>query len=347
MADVTTEEERASIFFRFGVASMAADFISSAVSSWLMTMDPWIPLMIGMAIVLIGVLFTLSLPETMHARHPEPADHMEMSHLSPDDEDNLGYKEHDQEYMDNQESPFIHPKESNLKVLASKINSYITPYTFILANKQILLLLSAFLVYRLSRGSSWFLVQYISTRYNWTLAQSNLLMSFRPALTIPLFLFILPAISRYLLRSMQSTQKDLRLARISIIFLTVGTLGIGLSPSIPPLIISLIVQAAGSGFLFVTRSLITTLIKREQTAKLFTVIEILQSVGAVIASLVITNVFRAGIEMGGVWIGLAWFVTGSLFVAVGVAVWVVRIPVKEVDGEDVGEDPGAGERYFD
>ena len=339
---------RASIFFRFGVASMAADFISSAVSSWLMTMDPWIPLMIGMGIVLLGVLFTLSLPETMHVRHPEPADHMEMSHLSPDDDDDsLEHKEQDREYTDNEDSPFFHPNESKIKTLATKINSYITPYTFILANKQILLLLSAFLVYRLSRGSSWFLVQYISTRYNWTLAQSNLLMSFRPALTIPLFLFILPAISRYLLRSMQSTQKDLRLARISIIFLTVGTLGIGLSPSIPPLIISLIVQAAGSGFLFVTRSLITTLIKREQTAKLFTVIEILQSVGAVIASLVITNVFRAGIEMGGMWIGLAWFVTGSLFVAVGVAVWVVRIPVKGFDGEEMGEDPNARGRYFD
>lgn len=177
-------------------------------------------------------------------------------------------------------------------------------------------------------------MKYISTRYHWTLAQANLLMSFRPLLTIPLLLTVLPAVSRYLLRTMESAHKDLHLARISIVFLTLGTLGIGLSPSIPPLIVSLVIQAAGAGFLFATRSLITSLIRREETAKLFTVIEILQSVGAVIASLVITNIFRLGIDLGGFWIGLAWFMTSSLFVMVGVAVWLVRIPGDAVEQED-------------
>lgn len=340
---------RASIFFRFGVASMAADFISSAISSWLMTLDPWIPLLIGMAIVFVGVMFTLSLPETMHHAPPrksEQADHVELSHLSPDDD--IAHKEHD--FDDSGPgAPFTEPtKKSHLQALTSQIHAYTSPYMFIFANKQILLLLSAFLVYRLSRGSSWFLVQYISTRYHWTLAKSNLLMSFRPILTIPLFLFVLPAISRYLLRTMSSTQKDLKIARISIFFLTLGTLGIGLSSSIPPLIISLILQSSGFGFLFVTRSLITTFIRQEETAKLFTVIEILQSVGAVIASLIITNVFRVGIDIGGVWIGLAWFVTSLLFVMVGVAVWVVRLPEKRDDTAAAGGSGDAdGERYFD
>lgn len=326
---------------------MAADFISSAISSWLMTLDPWIPLLIGMGVVFVGVLFTISLPETMHhaPRKPEHADHVELSRLSPGDDPVPKEQDYD---ASEPGSPFIqHIPQSHLKTLTSQIRAYTSPYMFIFANKQILLLLSAFLVYRLSRGSSWFLVQYISTRYHWTLAKSNLLMSFRPVLTIPLFLFILPAISRYLLRTMSSTQKDLKIARFSIIFLTFGTLGIGLSPSIPPLIISLIMQSSGFGFLFVTRSLITTLIRKEETAKLFTVIEILQSVGAVIASLVITNVFRVGIDLGGVWIGLAWFVTSLLFVMVGVAVWFVKIPSKQNDDASAVAGDAEGERYFD
>lgn len=87
---------------------------------------------------------------------------------------------------------------------------------------------------------------------------------------------------------------------------------------------------------------------------MFTVIEILQSVGSVIASLVITNVFRLGIDLGGFWIGLAWFMTSSLFVMVGVAVWLVRIPVGGVEGGDGQDDVGETEagrdgegRYFD
>jgi hypothetical protein len=50
------------MFFRFGVVSMGADFASSAVSSWMMTWDPWLPLMIGWGIVLAGVLCAVTLP---------------------------------------------------------------------------------------------------------------------------------------------------------------------------------------------------------------------------------------------------------------------------------------------
>lgn len=342
---------------------MAADFISSAISSWLMEFDPWIPLLIGFGVIFVGVLFALSLPETMHHDPSRPLERsVELDRLVPDEDKDPGHKEEEYEDPDTDTdepgTSFMkpHPRTDthtriNIRTILSQINSYITPYKFLFENKQILLLLSAFLVYRLSRGSSWFLVQYISTRYHWTLAQSNLLMSFRPVLTIPLFLFILPWISRILLRKMSSTQKDLRLARYSIVFFTLGTLGIGLAPSIPTLIISLVVQAAGAGFLFATRSLITSLIRREQTAKLFTVIEILQSVGSVIASLVITNVFRLGIDLGGVWIGLAWFMTSALFVMVGVAVWLVRIP-KVVDEDEHWDEHGHGQGrddqvYFD
>ncbi|KAL5001289.1 major facilitator superfamily domain-containing protein [Aspergillus recurvatus] len=336
MADVTTEEERAVMFFRFGVASMAADFVSSAASSWLMTMNPWFPLILGWSIVILGAFLALLLPETKNAVTPrtfEQSPEMELDPLSPanepevsgsseklaadptDDEEDLGV-------------PFLNrPKRrSFFASLATLFRSYLSPYAFIFRTKRVLLLLTAFLVYRLSRGSSWFLVQYISARYNWTIAQANLLISFKPALTIPLFLFIIPYISKHILRGMKSNMKDLTLARASIIFLAIGTLGIGLSPSIAMLIPSLIVQTSGSGFAYLARSLITTLVKREETARLFTVIEVLQAVGNVIASLSITTVFQVGLDWGGAWVGLAWMMTSTAFCLVGISIWVFELP---------------------
>ncbi|GES56880.1 MFS transporter [Aspergillus terreus] len=340
MSDVTTEEERAAMFFKFGVASMGADFASTAASSWLMDFDPWIPLLIGWAVVFVGMLFALTLPETMHAfpRPSEKGTNLEMARLSLASDGRKGAfsKEYDRNSfnIDNdiyQSNRFS--KSSILHSLKAQSRTYLSPYAFIIKNKRITLLLTAFLVYRLSRGSSWFLIQYISVRYDWSLAQANFLMSFKPALTIPLFLIVLPAISRYLLRTMPTNKKDLQLARVSIIFLAAGTLGIGLSPSIAALVPSLLLQTAGSGFVYLTRSLVTTLVEREETARLFTIIEVLQSVGNVIASLAITAVFQIGLELGGVWIGLAWMMTSTAFVLVGVAIWMFRLPSTGDDAE--------------
>ncbi|OJJ96603.1 hypothetical protein ASPACDRAFT_81267 [Aspergillus aculeatus ATCC 16872] len=346
MSDVSTEEERAAIFFKFGVAGMGADFASSAASSWLMALDPWLPLLLGWALAIIGMFFALSLPETMGAfpgRESKKSNSLELGQIfsSHSEYKSVPSKEQEQEVSSDDEDSG--PGESHVDeksgaatatatrqtffaAVKRRVQAYFAPYAFIVQNRQIMLLLTAFLVYRLSRGSSWFLVQYISTRFKWTLAEANFLMSFKPALTIPLFLFVLPAISRRLLKSMKPTQKDLTLMRISIVFLTVGTLGIGLSSHVYMLIPSLLLQTSGSGFVFLTRSLITTLVKREETARLFTIIEVLQSMGNVIASLSITTVFQIGLELGGRWIGLAWMMTATAFMMVGVAVSMFRLP---------------------
>ncbi|KAJ5585592.1 uncharacterized protein N7459_005392 [Penicillium hispanicum] len=344
MADVTTESERATLFFQFAIVSMGADFVSSALSSWLMTMNPWAPLLIGFGIVFGGLLLILMLPETKHAlptRRSE-ASTVELSELTEDSEFKSEFHQtrqsgsfhhvNDMEAGNGQEahSSWSYPSRKHPSLWSkcrANYQFYVKPYLFILNRKPVLLLLTAFLVYRLSRGSSWFLTQYISTRYHWTLAQSNMLVSFRPTVSIPLFLFGLPWLkSRVLDSRCSSTEKDLWLARGSILCLSLGTLGIGLSPSIATLIPSLIVQTSGSGFVFLTRSIITTLVERDETARLYTVIEILQSVGSVVASLSITTVFQLGLRLGGIWIGLAWMMTSSLFCMVAAAIWYYRPP---------------------
>lgn len=63
--------------------------------------------------------------------------------------------------------------------------------------------------------------------------------------------------------------------------------------------------------------------------------ELLQSVGNVIASLSITKVFQIGLELGGVWVGLAWMMTSTAFALVGVSIWLFELPPasKEREGD--------------
>lgn len=322
---------------------MGADFVSSALASWLMTMDPWAPLLIGYAIVMGGLLFIFVLPETKHAIPSikvEPPN-VELSDLTESDpkhpyhkpeETGMYHDESDVEVGDGHEAhmSWRHPKQQPQSFWGkcrANYRFYMKPYLFILNRKPVLLLLTAFLVYRLSRGSSWFLTQYISTRYHWTLAQANMLVASRPTVSIPVFLWGLPFLKKYVLNPRRtSTEKDLWLARASILCLTLGTLGIGLSPSVATLIPSMIIQTSGSGFVFLTRSIITTLVERDETARLYTVIEIIQSFGNVVASLSITTVFQIGLRLGGFWIGLAWMMTSSLFCMVAAAIWFFQLP---------------------
>lgn len=158
IADATTETKRATVFFRFGVMSMIADFLSNTLSSALMTLNPWIPLILGNTIILPGLSLTVSLPETLDVLPPRTqAEEFNIELLNVNTFTDLR--------MDRIPShpsyPLLNP--ACLSSLQDKLRQTIAPYSFIFT-RPVLQLLSVFLIYEMSQGSSQFLVQYISTR---------------------------------------------------------------------------------------------------------------------------------------------------------------------------------------
>ncbi|OJD17208.1 hypothetical protein AJ78_02701 [Emergomyces pasteurianus Ep9510] len=320
MADVTAESQRAALFFKFGVAIMMADFISSLFTSWFMKYNPWIPMAIGWGLTVIGILPAVLLPETKRTFASEKEHTHELLESSPVEDEPIYFRPE-------QSRPHIRPPV-NISRLFSPIRRMGSQFSFILHDKHLMFLLSTFLVYRLSRGTSWLLIQYISKRYHWTLANANFLNSFKSLLTVFLFLVLLPLASWYLTsrRGIHFRQKDLTLAKGSVILLLIGTFMMGISPSISLFITGLIVQTMGIGFVFIIRSLATTMVHRDQTARLYTAIEILQSIGVTIASPTVTFFFNWGLDLGEGWIGLPWVVASGLFGTTAVLLWMYRLP---------------------
>lgn len=173
--------------------------------------------------------------------------------------------------------------------------------------------------------SSSFLTQYISSRFTWSLARAHLITSLHMALTIPVFLFLLPYLSNKVLYSLSLPRRDLQVARFSGLALILGSLGIALSTSSMLLIPSIFIHALGAGFSLVTRSLVTALVKREQTARLYSGIELMQMVGSVLGSLCFTNAFNSGLRMSGIGAGLMWILASLLYMLVGVALTLVQV----------------------
>lgn len=311
-----------------------------------MLYNPWYPTILGWVIILAGVFMIVIIPETMHAlpssRPTKHEDH-ELVSLPTENDVNDINEVNGVSGVTGVNGMFeaTHAREHrwSLRGWRQKVHSTFSEYAFVAANKQILLLLSAFLVYKLSRGTAWFLIQYVSNRYDWSLARANLLVSLKSALMVFLLIAVLPLASWYLVkkRGMESRQKDYLLTKLSVVNLLVGTLGIGLSPNSTIMIICLVIQTQGAGFVYTARSLVTTMITRDQTARLYVIIEIIQAAGMILASPVMTTFFKWGSDIGGAWIGLAWIVASGLFAVVGLIIWSVRLPPLSVSREEADE----------
>ncbi|PIG85350.1 MFS multidrug transporter [Aspergillus arachidicola] len=298
IADATAEAERDTVILRFGIATVSAGFLANVTSSVLMKFDSRVPLMAGCGLLFAGLLVANLLPETLRKK--------------------------------SQETTISADTSISLTSLVLRIKKTIWSYRFICYNYPVAVILPAFFVTQLAGGSA-FLVQYISIRFHRTIADATLLVALQHAFTIPVLFFILPQISERLRASISILQSDLLLARISVMLLALGLFGIGLSSSINTLIPSLLLHAAGAGFVLITRGLITGLASREETARLYTLIEATQSIGEVTASLYITNSLNWGLGRGGLWIGLPWLIVSFLLALIALVLGMLRLSPRAED----------------
>jgi hypothetical protein len=80
------------------------------------------------------------------------------------------------------------------------------------------------------------------------------------------------------------------------------------------------------------------MIHRDQTARLYTIIEIIQALGSILASGAMTAVFQWGINLGGFWTGLAWMLASILFGVIAIFIWAVTPPPVAKLPDDIDEE---------
>lgn len=334
-AEAVSESQRAVIFFRLGVMDMTAFFIAGVVSSALMAINPWIPIAIGICLIAIALITVLSLlkritPASVRISHDQSNDVSVSSNLSnrPDDESDI------QRDPDSPQMPHVdrepererrpsHPLSSSVcafKVIKNALSSY----SFLASNPRILIILPSFLILQFYRKE--FIVQYLSVRFNWSLAKASFILSFQPALNIPLLLFVLPCVAKHLNNHFSPHRTDLYLVRVCITCYTFAMLCMTSAFSLPILLASMLFHAAGVGTLLLARSLITGLVEKSKVTRLYTVIEALYAIGSVIAAFSVTSLFNIGLGIGCVGIGLPYLVTTVLFALVGVGFWTLTMP---------------------
>ncbi|KAK7525025.1 major facilitator superfamily domain-containing protein [Phyllosticta citriasiana] len=319
IADVTDQDERVNVFFRFGAAQLFINFVATPLSASLMQFGPFTPTAVGSVIFFFSFTLVCFLPETMNYKEaPEPTS------PEPTEAGSCGGTE---------ETTIPRRVKSLFKTLQHSA-------AFLTSDTRILVLLPSYSVHLLLYNTTDLLLQYTSARYRIPISRATLVVSLQAGLVMMTLLLVLPALAHHLTKRMRfaAQRKDLILARWSAAAMGVGFLGIGLAPSLPWLVAALPVQVVGWGVMFLIRSLVTSFVEQHHVARLYTVLTLVDAAGLMAGTPALAGLFDWGLSVGSWASGLPFVACAGALAAVGVVLSWIRLD------EKTGEEDAEGER---
>ncbi|KAJ6789218.1 hypothetical protein PWT90_05828 [Aphanocladium album] len=128
---------------------------------------------------------------------------------------------------------------------------------------------------------------------------------------------VLPAVSELLRKvGMSPLLKDWWIVRISAVITIIGTLAMGLTPTIHLFVGAMIFSQCGSGLQAALRSVVTELVDQANVAVVMTVLSISLTISEMVAGPLMATTFKLGLNLAGLWIGMCYIVSAAIM-AVG------------------------------
>lgn len=125
--------------------------------------------------------------------------------------------------------------------------------------------------------------------------------------------------------------QERRLTQISGLFLVAGSLVTLIAVQPLVLILGQVLFGLGSIFTVTARSVVTGLIGKQHIGTLYGLIAVTSYGGAVVGGPLIAKAFAVGLQIGGMWRGLPFLITGGLFLLAVMAVSAARVPAPEYE----------------
>lgn len=304
---------RVKVFAWMDAIILATELIATSISSILVMRSPWIPMCIGMVSAIMALTLILALPETLNRGFSTRSDASNLSRQSAYHPADLSYP---------RASHFPGQMMHEMGACAKEIKYNLKIW---LRTPTVLVLLSTFFVRRLFRISGKFLLPYISTRFGVSIAQSGIFLSLQSGTSLVLLVLILPG-STYLLRraNFSEIQKDVFLARTSIILLATGFMVIGIAPNLSILVGGLVTSSLGAAFSLVVRSLLSSLVEPQQLGSAYAASGIFNTFGMLICGPTLAGLFHIGLKLG-----LPFLGTGVLYGLMACVMFVVNLSRRE------------------
>ncbi|OQO08409.1 hypothetical protein B0A48_06279 [Cryoendolithus antarcticus] len=330
ISDVVAQEERSSVFLRVGASNMISNFTMPPLAALLMRYNPWIPALLGTFLTTMSLFLVALLPETLDWRHPHSTP--SSSHPpSPTSESGLPPP----------------PDPSPVNTIAS-LNYPVRLFHGLKSATQVLwtdwripALISTYLLHMLLGVLAiQTLLLYISKRYLYTLSQATLVLTTRSLINFVFLFLLLPAVAKLLTvrYGLSAQRKDLYLARGSLVLTAVGWTMIGLAPTVPAVFVAIIISSLGYGWPLLLRSFLASLVPTHYLARVFSIISVVDSVGLMVGAPLMAGLFNKGLDIGGMGIGLPFYMLGAACAVTTAVVFVVGLRKGEERGSESDEE---------
>ncbi|KAK0705833.1 major facilitator superfamily domain-containing protein [Apiosordaria backusii] len=296
MASDVSTETTGFLYLSFGAVSgtLVGPFLAGIL---MQTIGPWCP--IGLVFALTPLIFgaLLFLPETLPIKLKEAAQQGQQ------------------------------PLSKKLRAATKEFGVSLS----LLRNRQLLSSLVLFIIQpAIFVAYSATLAQHVSKYFGWTLAETSYLLTPPLGVLHLIVLVVLPRVGKLVTDpsgryGLSIFSKDLLLTKVSLVLMVTGALLQGFSKGIVLFLIGLTIGTLGSGSTPLGRAISTAYVDPQHTSRLYAVMSMLETGGALIGGPVLAWCFNIGMRNSGFWIGLPWFyVAGLVSVSLGALMFVSK-----------------------
>ncbi|TQV90710.1 MFS transporter [Cordyceps javanica] len=314
-SDVTPAAERTMVFYQLNALLRIVAVAATPLAAFLLGVNPWMAVWIGVGLLGIGTGCTLLLPETLDLRKAadqrRPSGDVQAEFVA-------------------QPPPVarVSAKSAIQRALASARSDFSHIWRFLLGSPGIMLLMVCnALAFPLKLAFDGDLLQYMTKRYHWSWSTATYIVSIENFFALGVLMIVLPATAWALDRRGRSPlQRDLFIARASAVFAFLGAVFIAFAPVGWLCVLALIIYSFASGFSPLFRSLLSVIVEPHTIGALNTVIATIESTVGLVSAPTLAWLLNRGMDIGGVWIGLPFMFTAFLTALSALGIFVFRLP---------------------
>ncbi|CAK7275358.1 hypothetical protein SEPCBS119000_006651 [Sporothrix epigloea] len=307
-SDISTQAQRSTAFFYLGSAATAGLLVAGPLTALIMNLaGAWSSVYCGLTLFLLTIPISIALPET---RSKAVIKRMELANAAANDAA-AGSTSWDIRGA-------WHAAVERLKVMVRIL---------FIGNPTVGILLCSSLFTVVGQSVTAVLLQYATKRFGWAWSKAGLLITAKGLTTLVLTAVLLPLVSHLLLTKggMVPLIKDWWIIRGSAVIGVLASLAMGLSPTSSLFVASLVFNSLGGGMYLVLRSMLTELVDPTHVALLMTASGLFLTISELISGPLLAQLFRLGLELGGVWLGLPFFASAAMLTVSAIMVFCVPI----------------------
>ncbi|KAL2876116.1 Sir2 histone deacetylase Hst2 [Colletotrichum sp. CLE4] len=309
ISDVVPIFSLTAVYYKIGAIALAGELVVAPLSAYLLSKNPWLPLSVGMVLLIIGTCLPPFIPETLDLRRA--ADQEVEQTLSRSEEDARDKRTLKQQI-----------------VFAVK-NDTSHVYTFLIKSKSVISLVLGFnLTVIVKYVKIDIMSQYVHNLLGWSWAKATLLGTVSTVTNMVMLLAILPALSWLITKrtGVHPLVRDLWLTRMSGILLAIGCFMVAIAFAPWFLITALIIFSMGTVYTNICRAILNAVVEPHTIGTLNTAITWVEQVSLLVSAPVISSLLKAGNSVGGIWLGLPYMAATVMAIGGTAIAFTYRLP---------------------